>query len=271
MQEPIPGCRWIDSHCHLADNAFSDDAQEAADRAERVGIEKMIVIGDNLERSRAAIEWSRRDRRIFAVAGVHPHNATDWSPELARELREIASQGEAVTIGEIGVDYHYDFAPRDLQLRSFFEQAEIARETGLPIVIHCREAYDELIGWVDGHRLGEIGGVVHCFGGDADQALRLAEKGFFISLSGAVTFKKADELRNVARLLPLESLLLETDAPYLAPVPHRGRRNEPALLPHTALEVARVRDIAIETLAEAVWNNTIRVFRLDKKGCELTA
>jgi TatD DNase family protein len=243
----------IDSHCHLAGEEFATDLDAVVARARQAGVTGALCIlaaGDERESASA-----RRVRELWSSVrfstGVHPHQAAqagNANGALAL-LRESLERERAIAIGEIGLDYHYDFSPRDLQRRVFEAQAALALEMDLPVVIHTREATDDtfdILREVGGQRLR---GVFHCFTGDVPMARRALDIGFYISLSGIVTFPKADELRAVAAMVPVDRLLIETDAPYLAPIPHRGKRNEPSFVPRVAETIASARGVAPAEIA----------------------
>jgi TatD DNase family protein len=246
----------IDSHCHLADEAFAPDLEVVVDRAKAAGVQSVLCIlaaGDDAEAARAA-----RVREIWPEAcfssGVHPHQAKDFAAAGAAEtaVRRSLLEGKSVrAIGEIGLDYHYDFSPRDVQQLVFREQLRLARELKLPVVIHTREATDDTIAIIREEGGGEVRGVFHCFTGDRRDAQAVLSLGFHLSFSGIVTFPKASELREVARETPIDRLLVETDAPFLAPVPHRGKRNEPAFVPRVVEAVAAARGEPADALAAA--------------------
>lgn len=257
----------IDSHCHLAGPEFAGDLQSVVERARAAGVEAaLVILGANDEEECGRVErveaaWP--DIRLSI--GVHPHAAGAFAddPEAAAALvgerLRHAPTGRAV--GEIGLDYHYDFAPRDVQQAVFRAQIGLARRRRLPIVIHTREAEDDTFRILEEEGGGETGGVFHCFTGTRAMARRALDAGFHLSLAGIVTFPKAEELREVARLVPIDRLLLETDSPFLAPVPHRGTRNEPARVVHVAEAIARVRGVSVDDLAAATRENFVRVFR----------
>jgi TatD DNase family protein len=236
----------IDSHCHLADEVFDADLDAVVERAKAAGVQSVLCIlaaGDAAEATRAS-----RLRAIWPEArfsaGVHPHQAKDFAAPgaaAAAVRRALADSQTVRAIGEIGLDYHYDFSPREVQQAIFREQIRLAREIGLPIIIHTREATDDTFAILREERAGELRGVFHCFTGDRDMAREALALGFHLSLAGIVTFPKASELREVARETPADRLLVETDAPFLAPVPHRGKRNEPALVAHVVEAVASAR------------------------------
>ncbi|HUJ22356.1 MAG TPA: TatD family hydrolase [Bryobacteraceae bacterium] len=242
--------RLVDSHCHLDDEQFAQDRDETIERARAAGIERMMAIGTgngppDLE---AGIRLADRYPFVFATAGVHPHDAAKATPETLDRLAELAKHPKVLAIGEIGLDYHYDFSPRPVQRSVFTEQLSVAARAQKPIVIHTREAWDDTLAAVREHGL-PFGGIMHCFTGgpkEAEQALAL---GFHLSFGGIVTFPKANGVRQAAASTPEDRLLVETDAPYLAPVPHRGKRNEPAFLVETVRRLAEVRGVTADNIA----------------------
>ncbi|HSC27717.1 MAG TPA: TatD family hydrolase [Vicinamibacterales bacterium] len=254
------GGRLIDSHCHLADEAFAGDLGEVVARARQAGVASALCIlaeGDAAEAAAAARLREMWPAVQFSV-GVHPHNAAAFAgrpQEAADAVRRDVLAHQARAIGEIGLDYHYDFAPRDVQQEVFEAQVALAREVGLPLVIHTREAAADTLDVLRRAGGGGVRGVFHCFTGDTAMAREVLDLGFSVSLSGIVSFPRAGELREVARLIPAERLLIETDAPYLAPVPHRGRRNEPALVVRVAEEVAALRGVSLDELGALVSGN----------------
>jgi TatD DNase family protein len=255
---------WIDTHCHLTDPKFAENFDETLVAARDAGVGRIVVVGDTLESSREALVLARRHDWLYATAGLHPHHADDWSDAAASELHTLCRSGMAdgalVAVGETGLDFFYDHSRREAQVTAFLGQAEIARQLNLPMVVHCRDAYDLLLELIHAHRLGEIGGVVHCFAGTLEQAHELVGIGFFLGIGGTLTFKKNDLGREVARSVPLDSLVIETDAPYLAPVPKRGKRNEPAFVAHTAFRLAEELGVPPDDLAQALAANTRRLF-----------
>jgi TatD DNase family protein len=228
----------VDSHCHLDGHKFDADRDAVIQRAIDAGVTRMLAIGtgDGPPDLDVAVRLAENYSNIWATAGVHPHDAAKWSDECGPLLRERMRHPRVVALGEIGLDYHYDFSPRDRQKRVFIEQLQIAAEAGKPIVIHTREAWDDTFAILKEHWQGP--GVMHCFSGGPAEAEKSLEIGFTISYSGIVTYPKAPEIREAALLTPLDRMLVETDAPYLAPAPHRGKRNEPAYVAKTAAFVA---------------------------------
>ncbi|MGE3497461.1 MAG: TatD family hydrolase [Candidatus Binatia bacterium] len=258
-----PGARLIDSHCHL-DIDFAADRPVVLERARRAGVAAMVTIGASgpFEANREALALADAWPQVFATVGIHPHEAATASEAALDEIIALATHPKVVAIGETGLDYHYDHSPRARQREAFARFIAVARTLKRPIVVHLREADDDAVEILRAERASEVGGVIHCFSGDADSARRLLDLGFHLSFSGIVTFKNADGPRAAARLAPLDRILIETDAPFLAPVPYRGRRNEPALVVRTALEIAEVRGEPVERLADATRENTERLFRL---------
>lgn len=249
----------IDSHCHLADETYLDDLAAVVSRARSAGVSSCLCILDATqadEHARAEVVRSLWPEAWFAV-GVHPHRAGVVGSDSV-PLPERCGVGRVVAIGEIGLDYHYDFAPRSIQQDVFRAQLEHARDENWPVVIHCREAEEDVVAGLS--EVGGVRGVFHCFTGDRCFAQRVLDLGFYLSLSGIVTFPKATELKEVARYCPLERLLVETDSPYLAPVPVRGSRNEPANVQHVAAHVAALRGLTVEELREAVRVNFSTLF-----------
>jgi TatD DNase family protein len=249
----------VDSHCHLDDEKFDEDRQAAIERALAAGVARMLAIGTgggppDLE---AAIRLADRYEFIYATVGVHPHDASKADEETFLRLADLAQHPKVVGIGEIGLDYHYDFSPRDVQRAVFDRQLEIASQTKKPIIIHTREAWEDTLAQTT---TLPYGGVMHCFTGDVSQAKQALALGFHLGFGGVLTFPKAEELRAAAALCPDERLLVETDCPYLAPVPHRGKRNEPAFVVETAKRLAQVRNSTPERIAELTTENFRRLF-----------
>lgn len=251
---------WIDSHAHLEDKAFDEDRAAVLERAREAGVAEVVNIGTDVARSRAVLALAREHAGLWAVVGVHPHHARSWDDAARAALVELAADPRVVGIGEIGLDYHYDFSPREDQARAFAAQLILADELDLPIVIHCREAMADTLAQLDAHKTSPYRGVFHCFGGDVDEAQAVLARGFHVSFTGPLTYKKADATRAAAKAVPLDRQLVETDCPYLAPVPRRGKRNEPALVVHTAARLAELHDVSVEQLAEITRANTRALF-----------
>jgi len=257
----------IDSHCHIAGPEFTDDLSEVIDRAKNAGIAHALVIlaaDDEPEIARASTLAALWPAVRFSV-GIHPHAAGKFAtnPADAAQATEtvIASQPLTRGLGEIGLDYHYDFAPREVQQEVFRQQIRLAKQRRLPIVIHTREAEGDTFRILGEERAQEVGGVFHCFTGDRAMAQRVLDLGFHLSLAGIVTFPRASELKEVAKMVPLERLLIETDSPFLAPVPHRGKRNEPANVVYVAETIAALRGVDVTAIGEAARVNFARLFQ----------
>lgn len=246
----------IDSHCHLDGEPFDADRDAVIERARAAGVGRMLAIGTgegppDLE---AGIRLADKYPFIYATVGVHPHEAAKATPEILARLRALAAHAKVVAVGEIGLDYHYDFSPRDVQRSIFIEQLLLAAEAAKPIVIHTREAWDDTLQIIADHPL-TAGGIMHCFTGGPNEAEQALALGFHLSFGGVITFPKSQAVREAAALVPENRLLIETDAPYLAPVPHRGKRNEPAFIVDTVRKLAEVRGTTAEAIAAATTRN----------------
>ncbi len=253
----------IDSHVHLDDRRYDNDREDVLQRAEDAGVEACVTIGCDVATSRAAVALAQARRNVFATIGVHPHETGHITGDWHETFRELARQPKVVAYGEIGLDYHYDHSPRDVQRRRFREQIQLARELRLPMVIHTREAPDDTVMILREENAQDVGGVFHCFSGDARLAGEALDMGFYLSFSGVLTFKNAAMLRETAGAVPLDRIMVETDCPYLAPVPHRGARNEPAYVRHVAHTLAEIHGKgreSFESIALATAQNTKRVF-----------
>jgi len=251
--------KLVDSHCHLDDKQFDADRDDVIERARQAGVERMMAIGTgsgppDLE---AGLRLARQHAFMYATVGVHPHDASKATPETFAQIEALAADAKVLAIGEIGLDYHYDFSPRDVQREVFIAQLKLAGRAGKPVVIHTREAWEDTLLVLRQHWTG--GGIMHCFTGTPDQARQALDLGFHLSFGGVLTFPKADTVRDAARLAPEDRLLVETDAPYLAPVPRRGKRNEPAFIVETVRRLAEVRGVAPEHIAEITSRNFERL------------
>ena len=241
---------FVDSHCHLDDKRFAGDLDAVLDRAAAAGVARILTIGtgEGPPEIDRAVRLAERYEQVYASIGVHPHDASKAVARTYDDLRALADHGKVVAFGEIGLDYHYDFSPREVQREVFIEQLKLARNVGLPVTIHTREAWEDTMTILAEHWAGE--GVMHCFTGDPAQAREALALGFHLSYGGVLTFKTAENVRESARITPDDRLLIETDAPYLAPIPHRGKRNEPSMMVQTARRLAEVRGTTIERVAE---------------------
>ena len=287
---------FIDSHCHIDGEQFDEDRDEVVRRAREAGVVAMLNIGTGDPRSddfRRAVAVAEKYDNVYAAVGVHPHDAKLYDDAAEEHLLELAKSEKVIAWGEIGLDYYYDHSPRDVQREVFRRQIRTAKALDLPIIVHSRDADDETVEILteefgrnadtpvrsnDGtsffdvlnaetkaDRSVRVPGIMHCFGGTPQMAEALMKIGFFISFAGNVTFKKADNLRDAARVVPLDRLLIETDCPFLTPVPFRGKRNEPSFVVHTAEFLAELYAIDVERLAAATTSNFLRIFGLDEK------
>ena len=252
----------IDSHAHLDDRRFDEDREEVIERAGQDGVTQIINIGCDLASSKRSVELAAKYACIYATAGVHPHDAKDVPPDYLEQLRKLLQQPKTVAVGEIGLDYYYDHSPRQVQKEVFIQQLNLAKEVQLPVVIHLRDAYGDFLEIMKKERLGPVNGVMHCYSGSLEVAEECLNMGFYISFAGPVTFKNAGKLKEVARVVPLEKMLVETDCPYLTPVPHRGKRNEPAYVKHVAEQIAELKGITIAEMSRAVYQNTKELFSI---------
>jgi TatD DNase family protein len=259
-----PGVTLIDSHCHLDEDRFAADRDAVIARAHAAGVARMITIGASggMQANHDAVALAQRHPSIVATVGIHPHEASAVSPSVIDEITRLAASPQVVAIGETGLDYYYDNSPRPAQQDAFRQFTALARQLRVPLVVHLRDAYGDAATILRDERAAEVGGVIHCFSGDRAAARVFLDLGFHLSFSGIITFKNADELRAAARLTPADRLLVETDAPFLAPVPYRGRRNEPAYVVETAAVIATARRQPIDEVATLSRLNTERLFRL---------
>lgn len=248
----------IDTHCHLEMDAFDGDREDVIRRAREAGLEAVITIGSDFEGCKGAVELAGKHDPVYAAVGIHPHDAKDFNEEIFIQLKTWVNNPKVVAVGETGLDYHYDHSPRDVQREVFAAQLRFAREEGMPAVIHSREAKEDTIRILAESGIGK--GVLHCFSGDREMAEKALAMGLYISLAGPVTFKNAAGLREIAKRIPDERLLIETDAPYLAPTPHRGKRNEPAFVADTARFLAELRGVSLEDIDRITTLNAKRLF-----------
>ena len=256
----------IDTHAHLDMKDFDKDRQETLERALKGGITHIITIGTDLSSSLKALELANRHDFLYSSVGYHPHNAKNMDPQVIRELEGLVSETKVVAWGEIGLDFYRGYSPPDAQRDAFKQQLEMAMDLDLPVIIHDREAHAELLNTLKQVGKGVHKGVIHCYSGDYDMATALIEMGYFISIPGTVTYKKAIQVQEVAARIPLDRLLVETDAPFLAPVPYRGKRNEPLFVTYTAQKIAELRDMDFQELALQTSENAKRIFDLPDKS-----
>lgn len=258
---------FIDTHCHLDPGYFPDGPWEAMSRAAKTGVTGFVAIGvgrGGLDVARQDLELVRDPRSQGALrmsAGFHPHDAVDATPSALDELRQMAELAEVVAIGEMGLDYHYEHSPRQMQKDVFAAQIAIAKASGKPVVVHSREARADTLDVLRAEKAADVGGILHCFSEDWDFAKAAMDLGFFVSFSGIVTFKNALDIQDVASRAPADRLLVETDSPYLSPVPLRGKPCEPAYMMHTARKIAALRSVELGELARTTTDNACRAFR----------
>ena len=250
----------FDTHAHYDDEAFDPDRELLLESLPQRGVALVLNPGCDLDSSRKAVSYAAAYPHVYAAVGIHPENCAGFVPADIDVLRELARQPKVAAIGEIGLDYHYEDPPRDVQQRAFRMQMKLAQELSLPVVIHEREAHE------DGLRIvsdfPDVTGVFHCFSGSYEMAKELVKRGWYIGFTGVVTFKNARKAVEVAEKIPLDRILIETDCPYMAPEPFRGRRNDPSLVPFVAKKIAELRGISAEAAASATAENARRLFRI---------
>lgn len=258
----------IDSHTHLEMEDFDGDRDAVVERARQAGIECMITVGTSISYAKKALALADYYQEIYVAVGIHPHDVKDIDKATYDELREMAALEKVVAYGEIGLDFFRNLSPRHVQIERFGEQLDLAVEINLPVIIHDREAHREILDMLAA-RQGKLSGVIHCFSGDRTMAKKCLDLGFAISVPGTVTFDKAEELQSVVQYVPLEFLLVETDAPYLAPQPHRGKRNEPAYVARTAAKIAELKGLSYEEVSCRTTENAKTLFGLNgREGVE---
>ena len=258
-----------DTHCHLNLTTFQDDLADVLERAQESGVNRILIPGIDLATSRLAVDIAERYPQVYAAVGVHPSEAIAWDDSTLLELENLAHHPRVVAIGEIGLDYYRDHAPRDLQRKIFHEQLELAFDAGLPVSIHNRLAFDdlwtELSGWQEGMRaqnsaLAALPGVLHSFDGTISQGIQAMQNGFFLGISGPVTFKNAHARQALVKEIPISAILIETDAPFLSPDPYRGRRNEPAYTGYIVKKIAALHQMEFDAVAQETAINAARLF-----------
>lgn len=250
----------FDTHVHLNAEQFNEDLQEVIDRAIAEGVTNMVVVGFDEETIKKAIELAETYDFIHASVGWHPVDAVDMTPEHLEWLKELSSHPKVVALGEMGLDYYWDKSPKEIQKEVFRKQIRLAKEVKLPIIIHNRDATADIVEILKEENAGEVGGIMHCYSGSVETALECIDMNFYISLGGPVTFKNAKKPKEVAEAIPLGRLLVETDCPYLTPHPYRGKRNEPAYVKLVAEEIAGLKGLTLEKVAEATAQNAKKLF-----------
>jgi len=261
LPQLAPDVFVVDSHCHL-DMAAYDDCRQVVARAETAGVKYILSVGIDLASSRAALALAEEFDGVYCSVGIHPHHVVGVDEAQYQELATLARHPKVKAYGEIGLDYARDYAPHDVQIRNFERQVALAKELRLPLIIHDREAHAEVMAILKAAAPLPAGGVMHCYSGDLQLATEAIKLGFLLSIPGVVTFSKAEMMQEVAQKVPLESLLVETDGPYLAPDPFRGKRNEPAFVLYTVAKIAALREISINDVARQTSANAMRLFGL---------
>lgn len=251
--------KYFDSHAHLNSERFKKDALEVRERAFANGVAGMMNVAYDLESSALAIEQSEVFKNTWAAVGMHPHDAKDYTDEAEEKFRQWAAHEKVVALGEMGLDYYYDHSPRDVQREVFIRQMALAKEVDLPIIIHDRDAHGECLELIQTHGKG-LRGIFHCFSGSKEFAMEVLRLGFYVSFAGPVTYKNAHNLKEAAKVVPLDRILIETDCPYLTPEPFRGKRNEPMYVKQVAEEIARLRGISVEEIAQKTTENACTLF-----------
>ena len=255
--------KLIDSHAHLTFKEFENSLDDVLQKSVRAGVAGWITIGTDAEQNRKVISIIDRYENLYGSVGIHPHYASQISPADIYQIKELAKHKKIVAIGETGLDFHYNFSKQSDQKKLFINLLEIAAQTKLPVIIHCRNAFDETIEIVDKFKDNLTNVVFHCWGGTVEQAQIVLDKGFYISFTGVITFKNAEQTRNSAKIVPLEKMMIETDCPYMSPEPMRKQKiNEPALLIHTAQKIAELKQIPLEKFADEVTKTTKKFFDL---------
>jgi len=252
----------IDTHAHLEMSEFDKDRDAVIERALENGVDAIIAVGINLEDSKKAIALAKSHDAVYATVGVHPHDAKSIDTATYDSLKKLAEKEKVVAYGEIGLDFFRDRSPRDIQIKRFQEQLDLAGELKLPVVIHSRDAHSETFEILKKHK-GNLRGVLHCFSGDYEMATKYIDLGYYISIPGTITFPNAEKLVEVVQKIPLDSLLVETDSPFLTPAPKRGRRNEPAYVAYVAKKISEIRGLTPEKVAIATTENARNLFGID--------
>jgi len=251
----------IDTHAHLDDEQFKDDLEEVLGRAKEIGISKIITVSAAPGSIQNTLELTKTYDFIYGAVGLHPHDAKHWNDSYIDEIKSGVKEEKIVAVGEIGLDYHYDFSPKDKQQEVFRTQVKLAKELNYPIIVHDRDATEDILSILT-DELGDAGGVIHCFTGNMESAKKYLDLGMHLSFTGILTFPKAQSIRDAAKIVPMDKFLLETDSPYLAPIPMRGKRCEPGFVKHTAEMLAEVKEVSLKEIIQVTDENAGRLFRL---------
>ncbi len=253
----------FDSHAHLDAERFDEDRDAVIERAQEAGVELIMNPGADFESSKRAVELSKKHDIIYAAVGIHPHDVKDMNEEMLEAIKVMAEEKKVMAIGEIGLDYYYDYSPRDIQKKWFVEQIRLAKSMGLPIIVHDRDANQDVMDILKSESAFETGVLMHCYSGSAELASQYVKLGAMLSIAGPVTFKNARKTVEVVQTVPLERLLIETDSPYLTPVPYRGKRNESSYVKHVAEKIAEIKGLDYEVVAEQTLINAKRYFSIE--------
>ena len=257
--------KLFDTHCHLDDEKFNEDREEAYHRMLDAGVKRCVCVGSDLPSSNRCVRLAQTHPGVYAAAGVHPHEAKDAPEDYLDQLRILLAQDRVTALGEIGLDYYYDLSPRDVQKRVMDQQIDLALEMDKPVIFHIRDAHGDMVDYFR-KRKNLPRGIIHCFSGSAETAREYLSMGFYISFAGPLTFKKAPHLWAAAQETPLDRLLVETDSPYLSPEPLRGRRNEPANVVWTLKKLAEIKGLPEAEMAQITWDNACRVYGIPTEG-----
>ncbi|MFD6438277.1 TatD family hydrolase [Peribacillus sp. NPDC060186] len=253
----------FDTHVHVNAEQFNEDLEEVIERAQEAGVNNMVVVGFDRPTITRAMELIETYDFMYAAVGWHPVDAIDMTEEDLKWIEELSSHPKVVAIGEMGLDYHWDKSPKDIQMEVFRKQIRLAKKVGLPIIIHNREATADIVNILKEEEASEVGGIMHCFSGSAETAMKCIDMNFYISLGGPVTFKNAKKPKEVAASVPLDRLLIETDCPYLAPHPYRGKRNEPSYVKLVAEQIAEIKQLSVEEVSQATTDNAKKLFGIN--------
>jgi TatD DNase family protein len=254
----------IDSHAHIQGKEYAGEVKAVIDRAREAGVEKIVAVGGagDMSSNTDAIALAELFPNVYATVGMHPHDAKDVGESELNRLRQLAAAPKVIAIGETGLDYYYDHSPREVQRRAFVRFIQMSRATELPLVVHERDASEHVADLLRSEGEGKLRGVIHCFTGSYESARAYLDLGFYLSFTGIITFKNAEPLRDVVRKVPLDRIFVETDSPYLTPVPHRGKRNEPAYVRFVAETVTRIKGVALEEVAQTTTRNVEDLFKI---------
>ncbi len=252
----------VDTHAHLDFPRFDKDRKEVIKRAIDGGVKIIVNIGSSMTSSRNSVELSRRYNEIYSVVGIHPHNADSFNLNVSKKLKSLSENKKVVAIGEIGLDFHYDNSPREKQKQAFRAQLRLAKSLDLPVVIHTRDADEETLEILKEENADKIGGIMHCFASDKKMAREILDLGFYIAFGGLITFKNLNNLREVVKEVPINKILVETDAPYLTPDPYRGKRNEPLYVKYVAEKISEIKGLSKEEIAKKTTQNAKKVYNI---------